>query len=77
MFRSTEPKLNNLYPATKRGIPGPGTYMNDGALPKRTAVKEPHKPSSMFSNQQCDRFGVPFERKTVDDDVPGGLGVLC
>lgn len=70
VFRSTEPKLSKLYPATSRGIPGPGAYMKD-RLPKQTGVKEAHKPSSMFSNQQCDRFGIPFERKTVDDDVPG------
>lgn len=96
VFRSTEPKLSKLYPATSRGIPGPGAYMKGAGmsatfsalailpgvsrvhhtapsdrLPKQTGVKEAHKPSSMFSNQQCDRFGIPFERKTVDDDVPG------
>lgn len=70
VFRSTEPKLNNLYPAAKLGVPGPGSY-HSKTMPRDTRVKEPHKPSSMFSNLKHNRWGIPFDRKTVDDSVPG------
>jgi len=43
----------------------------DKTVPKRIAVKDPAKKSSVFSNLNCDRWGVPFERKTMDDNVPG------
>lgn len=79
-FRSTEARLNNLYPATKLGVPGPGTYLTingtgkvaaGGAAAGAAAGAAKAPPSSLFGNRNHDRFGRPYNRKTVDDAPPG------
>lgn len=72
IFKSIPDRLKHLYPAAYAEIPGPGEYEPPAkAIPGVVAVQDPARPSSMFSNTQHDRYGVPYVRKVTTDGMPG------